>query len=118
MSRTTISMSGPADEVLAEVVFRVASNLVEAEVNCKAVADQLEARGVELVYKDGDAVAALRSLAVQIHSPNSVIIRLVSAVFADKSVVLLITISFFGMPAFWTGLGRISRVKGNDLAAV
>ena len=33
-------MSGPADEVLAEVLFRVASHLVEAEVNCKAVADK------------------------------------------------------------------------------
>ena len=67
MSRTTIRMSGPADEVLAEVLFRVASHLVEAEVNCKAVACQLEAKGVELEYKDGDAVDALRSLATQIH---------------------------------------------------
>lgn len=89
MSRTTISMSGPADEVLAEVLFRVASNLVEAEVNCKAVADQLEARGVELVYKDGDAVDALRSLAVQIHE--------VCAGFLDEEIARQIAKEVYGM---------------------
>ena len=89
MSRTTISMSGPADEVLAEVLFRVASNLVEAEVNCKAVADQLEAKGVELVYKDGDAVDALRSLAAQIHE--------VCAGLLDEELVRQIAKEVYGM---------------------
>ena len=89
MSRTTISMSGLADEVLAEVLFRVASNLVEAEVNCKAVADQLEARGVELVYKDGDAAGALRSLAVQIHE--------VCAEFLDEEIVRQIAKEVYGV---------------------
>ena len=89
MSRTTISMSGPADEVLAEVLFRVASNLVEAEVNCKAVADQLEAKGVELVYKDGDAVDALRSLAAQIHE--------VCAGLLDEEIVRQIAKEVYGM---------------------
>ena len=90
MSRTTISMSGPADEVLAEVLFRVASNLVEAEVNCKATANQLEAKGVELVYKDGDAVVdALRSLAVQIHE--------VCAEFLDEEIVRQIAKEVYGM---------------------
>lgn len=89
MSRTTISVSGPADEVLAEVLFRVASNLVEAEVNCKAVADQLETRGVELVYKDGDAVDALRSLATQIHG--------VCAGFLDEEIARQIAKEVYGM---------------------
>ena len=89
MSRTTIRMSGPADEVLAEVLFRVASNLVEAEVNCKAVADQLEAKGVELVYKDGDAVDALRSLAAQIHE--------VCAGFLDEEITRRIAKEVYGM---------------------
>ena len=89
MSRTTISMSGPADEVLAEVLFHVASHLVEAEVNCKAVADQLEAKGVELVYKDGDAVDALRSLAAQIHE--------VCAEFLDEEIVRRIAKEVYGV---------------------
>ena len=89
MSRTTISMSGPADEVLAEVLFRVESNLVEAEVNCKAVADQLDAKGVELVYKDGDAVDALRSLAMQIHE--------VCAGFLDEEIARQIAKEVYGM---------------------
>ena len=89
MSRTTISMSGPADEVLAEVLFRVASHLVEAEVNCKAVACQLEAKGVELAYKDSDAVDALRSLAVQIHE--------VCAEFLDEEIVRRIAKEVYGM---------------------
>ena len=89
MSRTTISMSGPADEVLAEVLFHVASHLVEAEVNCKAVADQLEAKGVELVYKDGDAVDALRSLAAQIHE--------VCAGFLDEEITRRIAKEVYGM---------------------
>ena len=92
MSRTTIrkiSMSGLADEVLAEVLFRVASNLVEAEVNCKAVADRLETNGVELVYKDSDAVDALRSLATQIHE--------VCAEFLDEEIVRWIAKEVYGM---------------------
>lgn len=89
MSRTTISMSGSADEVLAEVVFRVASNLVGAEVNCKAVADQLEAKGVELLYKNGDAVDALRSLAAQIHE--------VCAGFLDEEIARRIAKEVYGM---------------------
>lgn len=91
MSRTMIriGMSGPADEVLAEVLFRVASNLVEAEVNCKFVADQLEAKGVELVYKDGDAVDALRSLAAQIHK--------VCAGFLDEEIARRIAKEVYGM---------------------
>ena len=91
MSRTTIriGMSGPADGVLAEVLFRVASNLVEVEVNCKAVADQLEAKGVELAYKDGDAVDALRSLAAQIHE--------VCAEFLGEEIVRRIAKEVYGM---------------------
>ena len=89
MSRTTISMSGPADEVLAEVLFRVASNLVEVEVNCKAVANQLETKGVELAYKDGDAVDALRSLAAQIHE--------VCAEFLDEETVRRIAKEVYGV---------------------
>ena len=89
MSRTTISMSGPADEVLAEVLFRVASHLVEAEVNCKAVACQLEAKGVELAYKDGDAVDALRSLAAQIHE--------VCAEFLDEEIARRIAKEVYGV---------------------
>ena len=89
MSRMTIRMSGPADEVLAEVLFRAASNLVEAEVNCKAVANQLEAKGVELVYKDGDAVDALRSLAMQIHE--------VCAGFLDEEIARRIAKEVYGM---------------------
>ena len=89
MSRTTISMSGPADVVLAEVLFRVASHLVEAEVNCKAVARQLEAKGVELEYKDNDAVDALRSLAAQIHE--------VCAEFLDEEIVRQIAKEVYGV---------------------
>lgn len=89
MSRTTISMSGPADEVLAEVLFRVASHLVEAEVNCKAVACQLEAQSVELAYKDSDAVDVLRSLAAQIHE--------VCAEFLGEEIVGRIAKEVYGM---------------------
>ena len=89
MSRTTISMSGPADEVLAEVLFRVASHLVGAEVNCKAVACQLEAKGVELEYKDVDAAGALRSLAAQIHE--------VCAEFLDEEIVRRIAKEVYGV---------------------
>lgn len=91
MSRTTIriGMSGPADEVLAEVLFRAASDLVKAEVNCKFVADQLEAQGVELVYKDRDAAGALRSLAAQIHK--------VCAGFLDEEIARRIAKEVYGV---------------------
>lgn len=74
-----IKLEGSADDVLADVMYRMATKLVEVELNSRSVADQLEAKGVELLYKGTDAVHMLRSLSQCVHD--------VSVVLFDEEMV-------------------------------
>ena len=62
-----VKIAGSADDVLAEVMYRISVHLIAVETNCRQVADQLEAKGVELLYKGSDAASMLRSLAECVH---------------------------------------------------
>ena len=74
-----VKIAGSADDVLAEVMYRISVHLIEVETNCRQVADQLEAKGVELLYKGSDAASMLRSLAECVHR--------ISVVLFDEELV-------------------------------
>lgn len=84
-----IKLEGSADDVLADVMYRIATKLIEVELNSRSMADQLEAKGVELLYKGSDAASMLRSLAESVHQ--------ISVVLFDEELVKETAKAVFGV---------------------
>lgn len=53
------------------------------------------------------------SHAVQIHSSNAVIVRIIATVLTSKQVYLFVAVSFFNVSTHRTTLARITRVNLN-----
>lgn len=58
----------------------------------------------------------LNSLTVQIHGPNTVIIRTVATGFTAENMQFFTAVSWFCMAAFWAGLAGMLWIHGNGPA--